>query len=45
MNFFSASFLHTRFSAHKDDCDWLACDAMTDGRAGGGGGGGKGMCS
>ena len=33
------------FSAHKDDCDWLACDAMTDGRAGGGGGGGGRECA
>ena len=41
MNFFSASFIRTMFSAHKDDCDWLACGAMTDGRAGGGGGGGR----
>ena len=42
MNFFSASFLRKMFSAYKDDCDWLACGAMTDERAGGGGGGGGG---
>ena len=26
------------FSAYKDECDWLACGAMTDGRGRGGGG-------
>ena len=30
------------FNAYKDECDWLACGAMTNLGRGGGGGGGEG---